>query len=95
MAVDMDLTNIGIPEFGPAIFHQNMNICKRQNKKTGGFVPPKVERDLKKSTTSKKIDEDGEEESPEFEIDGKNNQSYENEHQNTTNHDNSDHENLF
>jgi len=29
MAVDMDLTNMGYCEFGPAIFHQNMNIVKR------------------------------------------------------------------
>jgi hypothetical protein len=33
MAVDIDLTNISIPEFGPAIFHINMNVVKKRNKK--------------------------------------------------------------
>ena len=46
MAVDVDLSNMGMPEFGPAIFHQNMNLVKRVNKKAGGYVAPKVERNL-------------------------------------------------
>lgn len=64
MAVDIDLTNTTQPEFGPPIFHINMNVVKKRNKKQGGFVPPKVERDLNKVVP--KIDEEGEELDPEF-----------------------------
>ena len=41
MAVDIDLTDTSQPEFGPPIFHINMNVVKKRNKKQGGFVPPK------------------------------------------------------
>ena len=85
MAVDIDLTNVTQPEFGPPIFHINMNVVKKRNKKQGGFVPPKVERDLNKVVP--KLDEEGEELEPEFNIKNHNDVAL------TGN--NSDHENLF
>lgn len=67
MAVDIDLTNITRPEFGPAVFHQNMNVVKKKNRKSKGYVAPKVERDLTK-VHAPSFNEDGEEEEPEFNV---------------------------
>lgn len=91
LAVDLDLSNVNQAEFGPAIFHINMNVVKRQNKKSGGFVAPKVERDLKMVGSQSQIkNSDGEDEEPDFVIDG---QAMSEERQGTGY--GSDHENLF
>ena len=38
LAVDIDLTNTGLPEFGPSTFHQMIKTVKATNKKRGGFT---------------------------------------------------------
>ena len=90
MAVDIDLTNITRPEFGPAVFHQNMNVVKKKNRKSKGYVAPKVERDLTK-VPAQSFNEDGEEMEPEFNV----SQKFNPDDTRKTDGNNSDHENLF